>query len=171
MSSSSSSPTPPPPSSTSESKSHKRLSKELSTLQTSPPPYLVSISLPSSPSLSTWHVLIAGPPSTPYEGGKFLLLFVFPDAYPMRPPVVTFVTTIFHVNVDMKQGGSICQDIVSGGWSPVLRVGDVVKRVYEMLSQPHLDTPLDADIGEMAQQQPKKYKDTAQQWTKKHAMG
>ena len=89
----------------------------------------------------------------------------------MRPPVVTFVTSIFHVNVDMKQGGSICQDIVSGGWSPVLRVGDVVKRVWEMLATPHLDTPLDAEVGEMAQQQPKKYRETAQQWTKKHAMG
>ena len=161
------------PSSTSDasSKSHKRLSKELTSLQTSPPPYLVSVTLPTPSSLAQWHVLITGPPSTPYEGGRFSLLFVFPDAYPMRPPVVTFLTSIFHVNVDMKSSGAICQDIVSGGWSPVLRVADVLTRVYAMLSAPHLDTPLDAEIGEMAATQPKKYRDTAAQWTKKHATG
>ena len=158
-------------SSSASSKSFKRLSKEFATLQTSPPPYVLYASLPTPSSLLQWHVTISGPPSSPYDGGRFLLLLAFPDAYPMRPPVVTFLTPIYHVNVDMKQGGSICADIVSGGWSPVLRVLDVVERVHAMLSQPHLNTPLDADIGEMAQQHPKKYRDTAVQFTKKHAMG
>ena len=168
-STSSSSSSSPAPASSSESKSHKRLSKELSGLQTSPPPYVASVALPVPSSLSQWNVTVCGPPSSPYEGGRWVLRFAFPDAYPMRPPAVTFVTPIYHVNVSMKQGGAICQDIVSGGWSPVLRVTDVLERLHSMLSKPHMDTPLEPDIAELAQQQPKKYRETAQQWTKKHA--
>ena len=89
----------------------------------------------------------------------------------MRPPAVSFVTAIYHVNVDMKGGGAICQDIVSGGWSPTLRVSDVVARLLRMLESPVVETPLDADIGEMCVNRPDKYRETAQQWTKKHAMG
>ena len=88
----------------------------------------------------------------------------------MRPPVVSFLTPIYHVNVDMKAGGAVCSELVTGGWSPVLRVSDVCERLHGMLATPHPETPLDADIGELCVNQPKKYRETAAQWTRKHAM-
>ena len=148
----------------------KRLAKEYQTFQTSPPPSVLAATLPSS-NLSLWHITLAGPPHTPYTSGRFTLALAFPPTYPMKPPAVSFVTPIYHVNVDMKGGGVICQDIVSGGWSPTLRVADVVGRVVRMLEAPVVETPLDAEIGEMCVTRPDKYRDTAQQWTKKHAMG
>ena len=158
-----------PPSATS-GPAFKRLAKEYQTFQSSPPPQVLAASLPTS-NLSQWHITIAGPSSTPYNGGRFTLSFTFPPSYPMRPPNVSFVTAIYHVNVDMKGGGVICQDIVSGGWSPTLRVSDVVARVVRMMEVPVVETPLDAEIGEMCSSRPDKYREIAQQWTKKHAMG
>ena len=148
----------------------KRLAKEYQTFQTSPPPQVVATTLPTS-NLSLWHVTITGPPSTPYSAGRFTLAFTFPPNYPMRPPTVQFVTAIYHVNVDWKGGGVICQEVVSGGWSPTLRVSDVVGRVVRMMEAPVVETPLDAEIGEMCVSRPDKYREIAQQWTKKHAMG
>jgi len=60
---------------------------------------------------------------------------------------------------------------VTGGWSPTLRVSDIVARVVRMLEVPVVETPLDAEIGEMCTSRPDKYREIAQQWTKKHAMG
>lgn len=35
---------------------------------------------------------IAGPPDTPYEGGKFVLEIKVPETYPFNPPKVKYIT-------------------------------------------------------------------------------
>lgn len=42
--------------------------------------------------MTTWFLLIEGPPGTPYEGGFFKLNIFFPENYPFRPPSVFFFT-------------------------------------------------------------------------------
>jgi len=152
------------------SKALKRLSKEYSQFVSSLSPPLLSIQLVND-SILHWQLLLSGPSSSPYEGGRFLLDFSFPQDYPMKPPNVKFITPIYHVNVSMSQGGAICQELIVGGWSPILRVKDLIDRLQSLLIQPHAETPLEPEIGEMYASQPAKYKQIAQQWTKKHAMG
>lgn len=66
----------------------------------------------------TWTDLkgeIAGPPDTPYEGGKFALEIKVPETYPFNPPKVKFVTKIWHPNISSVTG-AICLDILKDNW-------------------------------------------------------
>jgi ubiquitin-conjugating enzyme E2 N len=58
-----------------------------------------------------FDVIIAGPASSPYEGGVFKLELFLGEGYPMEPPKVRFLTKLYHPNVDKL--GRICLDILS----------------------------------------------------------
>lgn len=58
---------------------------------------------------------IAGPPDTPYEGGKFILEIKVPETYPFNPPKVRFITRIWHPNISSVTG-AICLDILKDNW-------------------------------------------------------
>ena len=156
----------------SSSKSFKRLSKEFliyskSTEDSTAPSSKVEL---INENISLWKLTLEGPKETPYEGGKFDLELKFPPEYPMKPPFVRFLTSIYHPNVSMKQQGAICQEIINKDWSPTLRVETITQRLYSMLISPHAETPLEAEIGELYTNNPTKFKETAKQWTKKYAL-
>ena len=46
----------------------------------------------SQDELFEWHFTIAGPPDTPFEGGRFHGRIVMPPDYPMKPPDVYLST-------------------------------------------------------------------------------
>jgi ubiquitin-protein ligase len=58
---------------------------------------------------TSWKINIMGPKHSAFEGGHFVIKFKL-EGFPFRSPVVTFVTQIFHPNVD-KDGG-ICADML-----------------------------------------------------------
>ena len=149
------------------SKALKRLTKEFNDFRGAAPSSLHVQLIEQS--LFHWHIALLGPANTPYDKYWFVVDVVFPDAYPMKPPTVKFITPIYHPNVSMPQGGAVCADIISKDWSPVLRIDAITQRLTDMLVAPHADTPLEADIGEAFVNAPKKFKETAVAWTKKHA--
>jgi len=49
--------------------------------------------------MSFWKIVLEGPPSSPYEGGTFLLYVHMTETFPQTPPVVRFITPILHPNI------------------------------------------------------------------------
>lgn len=43
-----------------------------------------------------------GPPDTPYEGGVYVVDIKIPNEYPFKPPVMYFVTKLWHPNVSSQ---------------------------------------------------------------------
>ena len=149
------------------SKAQSRIGKELAAIKESP----LSFASFQPQSDMVWHVVIDGPPGSPYEEGKFKVEIQFSDNYPFKAPEVHFITQIYHPNVSMKNHGAICPDAIGVGneWSPLLKVSDIVTRLHALLLKPNGATPLEADIGEQFNNDAKKFAQVAKQWTTQHA--
>lgn len=124
-----------------------RMQKELKLLLTDPPP---GASFPflspdsDQSSLSSIDAQIEGPEGTVYAKGIFKIKIQIPERYPFQPPIVTFVTPIYHPNID--NGGRICLDILNlppkGAWQPSMNISSVVTSIGLLLSEPNPDDGL-----------------------------
>ncbi|ETB63308.1 hypothetical protein, variant 3 [Plasmodium yoelii 17X] len=54
--------------------------------------------------LYEWEAIIKGPKDSPYEGGKWKLSIKCKSTYPIDPPMITFITKVFHPNVNFTTG-------------------------------------------------------------------
>eukprot|EP01108_Squamamoeba_japonica_P006973 TRINITY_DN5784_c0_g1_i1.p2 TRINITY_DN5784_c0_g1~~TRINITY_DN5784_c0_g1_i1.p2 ORF type:complete len:166 (-),score=27.13 TRINITY_DN5784_c0_g1_i1:56-508(-) len=143
----------------------RRIIKETQRLVSEPAPGISAT--PHENNLRYFDVVIAGPSSSPYEGGVFKLELFLSEDYPMAPPKVRFLTKIYHPNIDKL--GRICLDILKDKWSPALQIRTVLLSIQALLSAPNPDDPLANDVAEHWKTNEKEAIATAKQWTAKHA--
>lgn len=62
------------------------------------PPDGVSVGLSEDENIFHWELMIVGPPDTLFEGGLFKAKLEFPNDFPNNPPVMTFLSTMWHPN-------------------------------------------------------------------------
>jgi len=117
----------------------KRLQRELMELMLSGVPGISAF--PEGDNLFRWIGTIEGPKDTIYENLKFKLTLDFTAKYPYVAPVVKFITTCFHPNVDSE--GNICLDILKDKWTALYDVRTVLISIQSLLNEPNLDSPLD----------------------------
>ncbi|KAK1785203.1 hypothetical protein P4O66_018215 [Electrophorus voltai] len=122
----------------------RRIIKETQRLLAEPVPGIKAE--PDEGNARYFHVVIAGPQDSPFEGGTFKLELFLPEEYPMAAPKVRFMTKIYHPNVDKL--GRICLDILKDKWSPALQIRTVLLSIQALLSAPNPDDPLANDVAE-----------------------
>ena len=87
-------------------------------------------------------------PSTPNSNkGTFKLTLEFTEEYPIRPPLVKFVSRMYHPNI--YADGGICLDILQKAWSPIYDVAAVLTSVQSLLSDPNPDSPANAEAARL----------------------
>ncbi|CAN9382313.1 unnamed protein product [Alternaria alternata] len=145
----------------------RRLQQELRNLTNDPIEGLSAA--PTDPSnLFSWKATIRGPPETPYESGTFHLTMDFPEIYPRAPPIVEFVTKVYHPNID-SENGWICLNILTMDWSPVLTVSTVLLSIRAFLDSPDTDDPACPGIAKEYVYRREVFDQTARYWTEKFA--
>ncbi|PKA61702.1 putative ubiquitin-conjugating enzyme E2 37 [Apostasia shenzhenica] len=152
-----------------------RMQKEIRLLLADPPP---GVSFPSlfacdssfSP-LSSIEARLKGPEGTVYSEGIFTLKIQIPERYPFQPPNITFVTPIYHPNID--NGGRICLDILNlppkGAWQPSLNISTIMTSIGLLLSEPNPDDGLMAEISKEYKYNRKLFDEKARSWAQKYA--
>nr|XP_002129381.1 ubiquitin-conjugating enzyme E2-17 kDa [Ciona intestinalis] len=144
----------------------KRITKELQDLNRDPPSHCSAG--PVGEDYFHWQATITGPCETPFSGGVFFLSIHFPTDYPFKPPKVSFITKIYHPNINAN--GSICLDILRSQWSPALTVAKVLLSISSLLSDPNPDDPLVPEIAKLYKTDRAKYCKTAQEWTRRYCV-
>ncbi len=138
-----------------------RIKKELENLSKDAP--LNCSAGPLDTDIYYWRATIYGPKDSPYEGGIFFLDIHFPADYPFKPPKVSFITKIYHPNIN--SAGGICLDILKDQWSPALTISKVLLSICSLLDDPNPDDPLTPEIAHQYINNRAEYNATAQAWT------
>jgi ubiquitin-conjugating enzyme E2 D/E len=94
-----------------------------------------------------WKAVILGPTDSPFKGGKFVLDMMFPKDYPFHPPTVTFITKVYHPNIN--NAGTICLDILKDNWSPALNAQKLLLCICALLVGPNPDDPLEGAVANL----------------------
>jgi len=145
----------------------RRIIKETQRLMQEPVPGISAV--PDDSNARYFHVVVAGPEGSPFEGGVFKLELFLPEDYPMSAPKVRFITRIYHPNIDKL--GRICLDILKDKWSPALQIRTVLLSIQALLSAPNPDDPLANDVAELWKLNEAEALKNAREWTRKYAMG
>ncbi len=143
----------------------KRLAQEIKDLEKSPVPHCSAG--PQNNNMMIWDATIIGPPDTPYENGVFKLSIEFSHDYPFKPPIIKFITKIYHCNINSN--GGICLDILNKNWSPALTISKVLISICSLLSDPNPNDPLMYEIADLYKKNRQLHDINAKEYTIKYA--
>ncbi|XP_045547229.1 uncharacterized protein isoform X1 [Salmo salar] len=143
----------------------KRILEELKSLHCDPHPFCTVLPLESD--FTFWKILMQGPPDTPYENGAFELYCQFGAEYPVKPPLVRFVTPVYHCNVNSV--GRICHNIFDRNYSAHITMREILDAVYGLLIAPEPEDPLDSILAEEFLTSREKYEQEAKKNTEETA--
>jgi ubiquitin-conjugating enzyme E2 H len=123
----------------------------------------------ASVALDAFHVVLKGPPDSPYEGYSFIVGFTLTEHFPFKSPSVGFRTRIYHPNVD-EASGSICLDSLNKTWSPAFSLENVMQQLSYLLQYPNPADPFNRDAAALMIQNDPQFKAFAKIHCAKHAL-
>ena len=96
----------------------------------------------------------------------FYVSIQVPTGYPHRPPVVTFLTKIWHPNVSSSDG-SMCA--FTSEWSGLLTLSKILVTTQGIVGSPEPEDPHDVDVASQYISDFTSFRDKAVAWTAKYA--
>ena len=127
--------------------------------------------------IQRWRITMLGPRGTPYEGGLFTILAIFPDDYPIHGPEFKFENKIYHLNVDFKNNlGYICINSINA-WrvsgqvpgKPSYTVKQALFDIFCLFYNQGVEGAYDEKMAQLYKNNPQKFNDEAKNWTQKFA--
>ena len=144
----------------------KRINADLNEILKNPPANCSAGPIDEN-NIYEWQATIMGPRDSPYQDGIFYLSINFPSEYPFKPPIVKFITKIYHCNINSK--GSICLDILKNEWSPALTISKLLLSICSLMTDPNPDDPLVTEIAELYTNNRTLHDRKAREYTIRHA--
>jgi len=86
----------------------------------------------------------------------------------MQPPVVRFVTKVFHPNI--SRHGDVGLDSIHHNWSLALTISKVLLSIQSLLTDPFWYVCMEPAIGRMYRDNVHEFNRVARLWTWKYAM-
>ena len=128
--------------------------------------------------LYKWKVDMIGPIESPYEGGLFTILIIFPEDYPKHGPEFKILNKIYHPNVDPKVDiGHISMSRLNS-WRntgkvysmPGYNVKNALFDIFYLIGKcGDIESPYDDEMAMQLRHNPEKFHKIAKEWTKKYA--
>ncbi|KAF8883331.1 ubiquitin-conjugating enzyme/RWD-like protein [Gymnopilus junonius] len=115
----------------------KRLSKEYVAMQKEPPPFVWAA--PDEKNILTWNYLIRGPPDSPFAGGEYHGVLLFPSEYPFKPPGIKMLTPSGRFQPDRKICFSM-SDFHPGSWNPAWSVATILTGLLSFMLSEEMTT-------------------------------
>lgn len=115
----------------------KRLTKEYIAMQKEPPPFVWAV--PDEKNILTWNYLIRGPPDSPFAGGEFHGVLLFPSEYPFKPPGIKMYTPSGRFQQDKKICFSM-SDFHPGSWNPAWSVATILTGLLSFMLSDEMTT-------------------------------
>ncbi|CAL1715367.1 unnamed protein product [Somion occarium] len=116
---------------------HKRLNKEYVAMQREPPPFVWAV--PDEKNILTWNYIIRGPPDSPFAGGEYHGVLLFPPEYPFKPPGIKMLTPSGRFQPDRKICFSM-SDFHPGSWNPAWSVATILTGLLSFMLSDEMTT-------------------------------
>ncbi|CAK5279294.1 unnamed protein product [Mycena citricolor] len=116
---------------------YKRLTKEYVTMQKEPPPFVWAA--PDEKNILTWNFIIRGPSDSPYAGGEYHGVLMFPSEYPFKPPGIKMMTPSGRFHPDKKICFSM-SDFHPGTWNPAWSVATILTGLLSFMLSDEMTT-------------------------------
>ncbi|KAJ2938920.1 hypothetical protein O0L34_g17730 [Tuta absoluta] len=147
-----------------------RLAREVKNFE-GKPPWGITCTPEKEDNLDILSVTLLGPRGSPYERGTFKLTVTIPERYPFEPPLVKFITPVYHPNID--KGGRICMDMLKmppkGAWLPTITLETLLVSLQTLLANPNPDDPLMMDVANEYKYDIETFVENAKRYTDKYA--
>ncbi|KAL5513021.1 UBC6 [Sanghuangporus vaninii] len=115
----------------------RRLTKEYVSMQQDPPPFVWAA--PDEKNILHWNYIIRGPPDSPYTGGEYYGVVMFPSEYPFKPPGIKMLTPSGRFQPDKKICFSM-SDFHPGSWNPAWSVATILTGLLSFMLADELTT-------------------------------
>ena len=90
---------------------------------------------PIDENLFLWRATLKASAYSPYASGHFSLNLKFPNEYPWEPPNVTFITPIYHPNIN-ENGDIDLAQLRNDQWNPSLTIKAVLVSIAAVINEP-----------------------------------